>query len=141
MKSKKLFWAILAIVLVGLVFAFLPYVLHDTYEVTHAEEKQPVAPNLTPQQVIWLAHLMDCESGIYAGAINPNDLDNTPSYGILQFKESTFETFAVKYGITDTLMTPEAQVLIVMRWLTEPGTVQWEQQFPACVAKFGLPPQ
>lgn len=97
-------------------------------------------PALTPAQIIWLAHLMDCESDIDSTAINPNDLDNTPSWGILQFKPETFSSFAVKYGITGELMHPESQVAIVTHWILNPGEVRWEQQFPACVRAWGLPP-
>lgn len=97
-------------------------------------------PTLTPAQVIWLAKLMDCESQIDDTAINPNDLDNTPSWGILQFKPSTFTSFAAKYGITGELMNAESQVAIVTYWILHPGEVRWEQQFPWCVEKLGTPP-
>lgn len=99
-------------------------------------------PTLTPTQIIWLARLINCESGGKAGAINPNDLDNTPSYGLLQFKPSTYAQFAKKYNLASTTdyMNPEGQVAIVQQWILD-GQVRWQQQFPACVAKFGLPPQ
>lgn len=97
-------------------------------------------PTLSSSQIIWLARLMDCESEITDEAINPNDLDNTPSWGILQFKPSTFITFAAKYGIEGELMSPEAQVSIVTYWILHPGEVRWDRQFPGCVARLGEPP-
>ncbi len=98
-------------------------------------------PHLSAPQMIWLARLMNCESGIKVSAINPNDLDNTPSYGILQFKPGTYRTFAVKYGLASTTdyMNPVEQIAIVEHWILEPE-VDWTQQFPACVARLGLPP-
>lgn len=96
--------------------------------------------HLTSAQIIWLARLMDCESGINAKAINPVDLDGTASLGILQFKVGTFNTWANKYQIDEELMSPEAQVSIVTQWILNPGTVDWTNEFPGCVAKLGLPP-
>ncbi len=97
-------------------------------------------PALTPRQIIWLARLMNCESGIKETAINPNDLDNTPSWGILQFKPATFAAFTTRYSISAELMDAEAQVAIVIEWLLRPGEVDWTRQFPACVEKLGIPP-
>jgi len=96
---------------------------------------------LTPAQTIWLAKLMKCESGVSESAVNPNDLDNTPSYGILQFKPTTLSAFTVKYGIErNDNMDAEAQVAVVTHWLLNPKEVQWERQFPGCVNKLGKPP-
>ena len=95
---------------------------------------------LTPSQIIWLSKLMDCESGIYAGAINPKDLDGTASLGILQFKPQTFKHYSEKYDIDADLMNADAQVQIVTHWILNPGEVEWSQQFPACTDKLGKPP-
>lgn len=101
-----------------------------------------VQPRLSPAQIIWLARLMQCESGIRANAVNPNDLDNTPSYGILQFKPSTFYGGVKAFGLSTT--TPytdaETQVAIVEQWILL-GGVRWEHQFPGCTSKLGTPPQ
>lgn len=99
-------------------------------------------PHLSSAQVIWLARLMNCESRLNEKAINPNDTDNTPSYGILQFKPSTFAGGARELGLatTTSYMDAEAQVAIVTHWILKGGT-DWHQQFPACTAKLGLPPQ
>lgn len=97
--------------------------------------------HLQPAQIIWLARLMVCESGLKVTAINPNDLDNTPSYGLLQFKPSTYAAAAKKYGLASTMdyMNPEGQVAIVEQWILD-GSVTWGKQFPDCVRKLGSPP-
>ncbi len=97
-------------------------------------------PHLSVSQIIWLARLMDCESGIKSSAINPNDVDSTPSYGILQFKPGTFKHFAAVYGIEGELMDAEAQVAIAEQWLLGRDSIRWSGQFPACVRKIGTPP-
>lgn len=107
-------------------------------EVVYVEVEQPT---LSPAQVIWLARLMDCESGINPRAINPVDRDGTPSHGLLQFKPSTFDSFTAKYGIEGELMDENAQVAIVIKWVLTPGEVDWYQQFPACTQKLGTPPK
>lgn len=98
-------------------------------------------PKLSPAQIIWFARLMNCESGIKATAVNPNDLDNTPSYGLLQFKPGTFNAAMrdLKLGTSTDYMDPELQVAIVEQWILR-GGVNWRVQFPACVNKLGLPP-
>lgn len=142
---KRHIKTLVIIVLVATLLAFVStveskteYIIEEvTNTVTVYETKE-----LSPAQVIWLAKLMNCESGIKTTAINPNDLDNTPSYGLLQFKPSTFSAFTAKYDIeSDDYMDANAQVEIVMHWILNPGEVRWEGQFPACVKKLGLPPQ
>lgn len=108
----------------------------------------------------WLERLVMCESSGNPEAINEEDLDGTPSYGLLQFKPSTFWMFAEAYGIVhrqyepdtaympdmsigswyDVMMAPEYQRAIVRRMMRDPS-VKWENQFPGCVRKLGLPPQ
>ncbi len=97
-------------------------------------------PKLSTAQIVWLARLMLCESGGKANAINPKDVDNTPSYGLMQFKPGTFNAYIKKYGITGELMDGVSQVAIVEQWLLHTGEVRWTQQFPSCVAKLGMPP-
>lgn len=112
--------------------------------VAGSEEVQIVytpQPTLSSSQIIWLSKLMQCESGINPKAINPNDLDNTPSYGLLQFKPSTFEASAKQFGFASTTdyMNPASQVAIVIEWILK-GGIDWTHQFPDCVSKLGLPP-
>lgn len=88
----------------------------------------------------WLAKLELCESSGNPKAINEEDLDGTPSYGLLQFKPSTFDHFSNQYGIEGELMDPEAQRAIVRRMMGDQD-IRWENQFPGCVRKLGRPPQ
>lgn len=116
---------------------------------SEAKETEPVAtstvvyvtePTLSPAQMIWLAHLMQCESGIRKTAVNAVDLDGTASVGLLQFKQGTFDHYASKYGITGDIMDGVSQVAIVEQWILNPGTIDWAWQFPDCVRKYGAPP-
>lgn len=107
------------------------------------------APTSTPltvklkgseDQEEWLEDLIHCESRGNPGAINPVDLDGTPSYGLLQFKPSTFTGYRKQYGLPEAeLMDPEAQKETVRHMMRDPG-VNWNQQFPACVKRLGWPP-
>ena len=97
-------------------------------------------PHLNHAQIIWLARLMYCESGLKSNAVNPKDLDNTPSYGLLQFKPSTFHAAVKKYGLSTTTsyMDAETQVAIAEQWIL--NGVDLTNQFPACVRQLGHPP-
>ena len=104
-----------------------------------------VPQGLSSAQIIWLAKLMDCESGVSTHALNPSDSNGLASRNILQFQDATFDAFTVKYGIdvtrNDTAQEiSEAQVEIVSHWILNQGEVRFESQFPACVRKLGLPP-
>lgn len=91
-------------------------------------------------QEAWLGQLINCESAGNPGAINPLDRDGTPSYGLLQFKPSTFHGYRKQYGLEEAeLMDPEAQKETVRHMMQDPG-VNWYQQFPACTRKYGPPP-
>lgn len=90
-------------------------------------------------QTRWLEDLVRCESRGDPAAVNPKDRDGTPSYGLLQFKPSTFEQFSKAYGIEGDLMDPAAQRAIVLRMMRDPS-VRWGIQFPDCVKKFIGPP-
>lgn len=95
----------------------------------------------TPAQEKWLERLVQCESTGNPAAINPKDRDGTPSYGLLQFKPSTFVYFAERYRIKGTLMDANAQRAIVRKMMND-ATVDWLQQFPDCVANhIGYPPK
>lgn len=115
---------------------------------TTTQEKKDETPKKAPapQPVLmgdrgtWLEALIQCESNGRPEAVNPKDRDGTPSYGLLQFKPSTFDFFKKAYGIEGELMDPEAQKAIVIRMMDDESIV-WENQFPACVRKLGRPPQ
>ena len=94
----------------------------------------------TKAQEDWLQQLIICESSGNPEAINPKDKDGTPSYGLLQFKPSTFTGYRKQYGLPEAeLMDPEAQKETV-RHMMQDEFVNWHQQFPACVRRLGVPP-
>ena len=101
-----------------------------------------VMPALTHQQKAWLGALEWCESRGRPSAINPKDRDGTPSYGILEFKPSTFALFAGIYGTGSTTdyMNADEQEAIVTQMILK-GGIDWAQQFPACTRLLGNPPQ
>lgn len=91
-------------------------------------------------QETWLADLIICESHGNPEAINPLDRDGTPSYGLLQFKPSTFTGYRKQYGLKEAeLMNPEAQKETVRHMMKDPN-VNWYQLFPACTRRLGEPP-
>lgn len=139
MKTKHIFVALT----VGLVLGAAGAKVLIGHPAKAAETPAPTqtAPALTHQQTAWLGALEWCESRGNPKAINPKDKDNTPSYGILQFKPSTFSLFATKYGLASTtdFMNPDAQEAIVTQMVLQ-GGIQWNYQFPACTARLGIPP-
>jgi len=159
-KTKKAFILTLALAIL-LSFGWARKAGHEeeiiklpeaTVSVTKAEAKaelpkeipekkpEPVTTRSETTREQWLADLIACESRGNPDAINPKDRDGTPSYGLLQFKPSTFEMFSKAYKIEGELMDPEAQKAIVIRMMDDKSVV-WENQFPACVRKLGRPPQ
>lgn len=107
-----------------------------------------IAP-LTHQQLVWTYALEWCESRGILDAINPNDLDNTPSYYSFQFKPDTFRGFGTKYGIIPTSTTAielkklmrdyPTERLILEAMVRDAAHINWYVQFPGCVKKLGLP--
>lgn len=108
--------------------------------VVNAEPVPLAIVQLSRPQRAWLGALEWCESRGRAEAVNPKDRDNTPSYGLLQFKPSTLTMFEKAYGIKGELMDPDVQEAIVVQMILR-GGVDWHQQFPDCVKKLGLPPK
>lgn len=119
---------------------------------TNAEEKKPDPPKIVAAPVVlaetaapagsreaWVEKLIQCESTGNPQAVNPKDRDGTASYGILQFKPSTFAAYSAKYGIEGELMDAEAQIKIVHAMMDD-KSVRWHNEFPDCVRKHGLPP-
>ena len=113
--------------------------------ILHGEE--PAVPRETPKlshaQEVWLGALEWCESRGNTEAINPKDLDNTPSYGAFQFKPSTLTYYAKKYGVAIATSTMDyvSQRAVVEQMVLHREEIKWIQQFPWCVKKLGLPPK
>ena len=81
-----------------------------------SDEKTQVSAydTLTHQQKVWINALEWCESRGKKDAINPNDLDNTPSYYSFQFKPSTFKQYGEKYGVIKKDLSEE-EINIVLK--------------------------
>lgn len=102
---------------------------------------EEVKPTLTHEQETWIRALEWCESRGNPEAVNEMDLDGTPSYGAFQFKPSTYQFFALKYGVEPgELMDREIQYQIVEQMVLHRDEIRWGQQFPWCVKKLGAPP-
>jgi hypothetical protein len=101
-----------------------------------------ISPKTAPEtpKSIYMYKLAMCESGGNWNALNPKDLDGTPSKGKYQFKDSTFNWLSGKYKIaTTSIWNGNEQDLIVSRMIDDPS-INMKMQFPDCVRKLGLPP-
>lgn len=97
----------------------------------------------------WLSALEWCESQGNGDAVNPNDLDGTPSYYWYQFKPGTFHGFGIQYGllasttplegILEREMRDYALTRDIVRHMAEDPKVNLWGQFPGCMAKIGAP--
>ena len=117
------------------------------------ETEDPSVTHETPDHRLetWLSALEWCESQGVGTAINPEDLDGTPSYFWYQFKPGTFAGFGKQYGLLPETATA-ASILekemkdyeitreIVRRMARDPGVNMWNQ-FPGCLKKLGPPPK
>lgn len=138
LRRTLVYAAGLAIALLAVFRLFTPNVAALTY--TRPAEVAPVSPLDSAQQA-WLGRLEQCESGGNPSAINPRDLDGTPSYGLLQFKPGTYYEFSKLYGLstsTNYMDAPQQQEIVEQMIVR--GGVDWHQQFPACTKRLGLPP-
>lgn len=135
---------IVILIALALLLGWAVHATGDTkYTAPTIATSTPPAPKLTTRQTIWLNALEWCESRGVDTAINPKDRDNTPSYGLLQFKPSTYAIYAKLLGMASTTdyMNPKGQVEIVTAMILDPNT-KWLQQFPDCVYnKIGFPPK
>lgn len=122
---------------------------------------QTDVPRETPQSVTretpdhrletWLSALEWCESQGLGTAINPEDLDGTPSYFWYQFKPSTFLGFGKQYGllasttklegILDREMKDYELTRNIVRHMARDPKVNLYNQFPWCLKKLGPPPK
>lgn len=140
---KKLHTAVI------LACAFILLLLIGWATRTGGETVQAIASSTPPvlrptdRQEIWINALEWCESKGRPDAVNPKDRDNTPSYGILQFKPGTYAFYAKQYKLASTTdyMNPIGQKTIVEHMVLD-SAVNWEQQFPDCVQHhIGRPPK
>ena len=131
-----------AIAILAAVVAIVAYAPKIVDIPAQTSTKSEVGLHLSHQQQVWLYALECCESRGDPKAVNPKDRDGTPSYGLLQFKPSSFAYFVKLYGLASTsdYMDPDMQERIVTQMILK-GGIEWSHQFPACVKKLGLPPR
>lgn len=148
MKNKKIALAIgIAIAIPALCWAIG----------TRAVAEEPPEPQLTlaeldlqHRQETWISALEWCESRGKNTALNPEDLDGTPSYSNFQWKPSTILWYGKQYGLiaTSTELVDVPNLLKdyelqrdVVRHMIKDKNVVWNKQFPDCTKRFvGLPP-
>jgi hypothetical protein len=153
-KHRKFAATTIAAIIVTLIIIFflVPHTASQTNGSSQAPEvptPQP-PPALSHRQEVWLNVLEWCESRGDPTALNPEDRDGTPSYGAFQFKLSTLHHYATLYGVIRDVEKDEIMNLIndydiqrktVAEMILHQNDINWHQQFPACVKKFGLPPK
>ncbi len=136
MKHKQKVVAIIAIILAMSIVSAIQVIGTKMTTVTYVSTIK-----LSHRQELWKSSLEYCESRGDPNAINEEDLDGTPSYGSFQFKPSTLDYFADKYGIaTTTVMDYEVQNAVVIQMILHRDEIRWDRQFPWCVKKLGSPP-
>lgn len=113
-----------------------------------------ISPNLTPGtpfqvkndiRYLIVEKMAICESSNNPSAINPNDLDNTPSYGRFQFKPTTLLHFVNKYKLADTTGWDIIDATNwcfdgqftekIFRKMLDDKSVNFSTEFPACFKK------
>jgi len=140
-KQKRVLLGIAIIIaLTAVSMTFRAETISYTALIAEAEEPNPT---LSHAQVVWKYALEYCESRGNPDAINPNDLDQTPSYGRWQFKPSTLDYFSVKYEVatSTSVMDGDWQERVIDQMILHRNDINWHQQFPWCVKKLGTPPR
>ena len=130
---------------------------------THNSWSYPVFLTGKPRKI--LPDLTRCESTDIATALNPEDRDNTASYGLLQFKPETLWSEAIHYGLIpkntplsvfevigspkkqsveqrnkELIYAAQLQVDVAGHMIMD-NTMDkafWLQQFPQCYLKYHL---
>ncbi len=98
---------------------------------------------------ILIDKLMMCESGGNWEAVNPKDLDGTPSWGLFQFKPSTWKLYVKKYDLWEwqnfddadwwnTMMNGDLQRIVVEKMFLDKDVRLATREFPGCSRKLGL---
>lgn len=91
----------------------------------------------------YISSLAQCESSGRWKALNPKDLDGTPSKGEFQFKDYSFNYFSEKYDVATTSIWNGDEQERIVRFMSQDLTKkQWHNQFPDCTDRVvGYPPQ
>lgn len=112
--------------------------------------KEVLGVKVEPPDLSYLIdRLMECESGGNQHALNPVDLDGTPSNGLFQFKRSTWKFYIKKYNLfgwqnfneadwENTLWVGDLQRIVVERMFVDPDVRLRSREFPDCAKRIGL---
>lgn len=155
LKFNIIWFIVVCLSLLGLIFlarsaaapAVEPPQLPVKNEIIKAVEAENI---LDPELEAWLDKLEYCESGGKSTAVNPKDLDGTPSYGAFQFKPGTLKHYGVKYGLVASNLETADYINLafdpvltrdIVRHMAYDEAVRWRGEFPGCTAKIGLPPK
>jgi len=103
---------------------------------------------LSDAQRAWMQHLAMCESSNDPTRINKVDRDGTPSYGLFQFKPDTLIAFSRAYltifidddNVLAAIMDRSVQEATLREMILHRSAIDWSQQFPDCVKRYGPPP-
>jgi len=139
---------LIALVLVSAVHAQLKPISIQLNNIPESAEAITKVQSYTYED--WRQKMRMCESSDNQMAINPNDLDGTPSYSLYQFKPPTFKGYVIKYDLfnwrewddadwRNNLMSRWHQEEIMTRMIEDPD-VKWTREFPDCIRKHGSPP-
>ena len=151
MKTK-----IFVVVIIALSIPLILYAMGSKVAVV-VEVEVPPKPQLTfaeldlqHRQETWISALEWCESRGKNSALNPNDLDGTPSYSNFQWKPTTLLWYGQQYNLiaTSTTVADVPSLLKdyelqreIVRHMIKDRHVVWSTQFPDCTKRFvGLPP-
>lgn len=109
---------------------------------TESAQKADFAVIEHPELEPLIYALAGCESHHDNMAVNPNDLDNTPSYSTFQWKPDTWKLYVKKYDLfewqgwedadfTNNMYDTEMQTIVVRHMFVDPQ-VNLHHEFPDC---------
>lgn len=98
----------------------------------------------------WKLSLALCESGDNPLALNKIDVNGTSSIGQWQFQANSWKYRIRKYKLfnykswepadwENTIFSKIHQEIVLDRMIDDP-TVTWQNEFPTCIKRVGLPP-
>ena len=125
-----------------------PAIPNEVEQQTITEQKIPA---ITKEQELYLAKLINCESGDNPLARNDHDRDNLSAKGLYQFKDKTWRFYIKKYDLWNWRNWEEADFEnaiwsrehqeVVLRYMLNDEDVNFKREFPQCVKRLGLPPR
>lgn len=146
-KSGVLF---LSVALVTLVSFPKQVAVADEQLTPSTTDKNTNTPTYSLEIDKWISVLAQCESNNNELAVNPKDVDGTPSIGRFQFKFGTFKAYVKKYNLFDWKVFVQqdwinalyngAKQEVVLRKMLQDKDVNFRHEFPTCVREHGMPP-